>query len=213
MRDRLLKPLEHTEPLPGGGWLGSEFKRRLHDDDWWGSSHLALGLAHLRENPDALALGRFVHGPRRTPWVSMWNVSSWIAAEYPPLNSVVKMDTRTAALNCITSGPAAYTSLIGRTTALLEPFSVVAHSGNLYDHDRLFFLELARRGPLLVNLVAQVYVREHQDRDQHLMGDEVANAHIAAATNQVLDFCEEQHRCKRTGTPVAPRSDDGIRCA
>ncbi len=83
-------------------------------------------------------LGRFLHGYGERSWIyQCWNVTSWIAAEYPPLDSVVKM-TRNAALACITSGPAAYSSLIARKEALPEPFSMVAWGGNLFDHDRLF---------------------------------------------------------------------------
>ncbi|HEV3410402.1 MAG TPA: glycosyltransferase [Chthoniobacterales bacterium] len=207
-RDRLLKPVEHIELLFREALaLPNEFVAMLHDDDWWAPLHIAAGVEQLQQNPDATAYWAaafMVEGERS--WIShIWNVTAWIAAEYPPLDSVVKMDRKTAALTCVNSGPGAYASLIGPKEVLAETFAALAESANPHDHDRLFFLELAKRGPVLVNLTPQVYVRAHPARDQHTMGEDQAARHIAAATEQVLDLCAElgvdverewEHRCE-----------------
>ncbi|MBA2623459.1 MAG: glycosyltransferase family 2 protein [Chthoniobacterales bacterium] len=193
VRDRVIKPLEHTLLLfQEAAQRSAEFVAVQHDDDWWSPEHIRLGVAQLEQNPEALAYwaASFMVYSERSWIFQCWNVTSWIAAEYPPLDSVVKMDKKTAALSCITSGPASYPSLIGRKAALAEAFVPVVQTGNLFDHDRLFFLQLAERGPLLVNLTPQVYVRHHAARDQKVMGEDKAAQHIAAATDMVLEFCQ-----------------------
>lgn len=113
-----------------------------------------------------------------------------MAAGFPPINSVVKMDCKQAAVACLGSAAAHYSSLIAEKRALVSAFGVVSEGGNLLDNDRLLFLELARRGPLLVNLVPEVFVRFHTAQEQQSFSARSYRGHAGATTRAILQFCE-----------------------
>ncbi len=174
--------------------LTQEYTAILHDDDWWSPHHLANGLAQLGRHQDVSAYwstSYLVHG--ESSWlIQCWNESCWIASGFAPLTDVAKLDSKQAALACVGSGPAHYSSLIAEKHALAENFQVVAKTGNLHDNDRLLFLEFARHGPLLVNFIPEVFVRQHPAQDQRSLSYAESSKHISAATDIVLEFCREQ---------------------
>lgn len=166
----------------------------LHDDDWWGENHISTGLCHLHRHPDASsywASSFLVEGERS--WImSCWNFSSWIATEFGALTEVVKMGPRQAGLACLGSGPAHYSSLIAEKAALHHAFGEVAKSGNLFDNDRLLFMEFARGGPILMNLVPEVFVRQHPEQNQRDFSHAHSSTLVGTGTKAALDFCREQ---------------------
>jgi len=195
MRDPPLSPLEHGMALfAEAEILPNKHIAILHDDDWWGINHLSTGLNELEENPDASSYwsaSYLVYG--ESSWyLQCWNETCWIAKGFPPLSEVAKLDRREAALACVGSGPAHYSTVIAEKNALCESFQKVAKTGNLFDNDRLLFLEFAKRAPVLVNFVPEVFVRQHRAQDQRSFSFLDASAHIAAATTAVLEFCKEE---------------------
>lgn len=195
LRAPALKSLDHGIALfTEAAELPSTYTAILHDDDWWGIHHLENGLRELERQPDAQAYWTasfFVHG--ESSWyLQCWNEAVWVASDFPPTMDVVKLNRKQAALACVGGGAAAYTSLIAKKELLRDCFVEVAKSGNLFDNDRLLFLEMAKRTPLLVNLVPEVFVRLHQGQDQSSFTFQESSAHIAAATRTVLAFCTEE---------------------
>ncbi len=194
-RDPPLGPLQHGMALfAEAGTLPNQHVAILHDDDWWGINHLATGLNELEKNPDASSYwssSYLVYG--ESSWyVQCWNETCWIAKGFPPLTEVAKLDRREAALACVGSGPAHYSTVIAYKDALCESFLEVVKTGNLFDNDRLLFLEFAKRGPVLVNFVPEVFVRQHPAQEQRSFSLAASSEHIAAATRAVLEFCKKE---------------------
>lgn len=194
-REPALPPFDHGATIyDEARQLPSRYVAVLHDDDWWGTDHIANALTELRRYPDAKAYWStsfLVQG--ESSWMfQCWNESVWIAADYPPLSETVVLSRKQAALACLGSGPAHYSSLVAEKETLFEGFSAVKKTGNLFDNDRLLFLDLATRGPLLVNLVPEVFVRQHPAQDQASYTLQGSGEHIAAATRLVLDFCRNE---------------------
>ena len=193
-RDPPLRPLDHGRALyTHPDQIPSPYVAILHDDDWWAPHHIEDGLKALAASADAVAYwgtSFLVHG--ESSWfMQCWNESCWVVAGFPPTTEVVKLDKKQAALACVGSGPAHYSSLIAKKDILAEAFEAVYHTGNLHDNDRLLFLELSRRGPLLVNFVPDVFVRQHPAQDQRQLSSQDSYEHVAAATRIVLDYCKE----------------------
>jgi len=193
-RDPPLEALEHGAALTAEA-QGSEtqYVAILHDDDWWGINHIATGLDELHRNPDAAAYWSssfLLHG--ESSWfLQCWNESCWVVSGFKPVTEVAKLDLKQAALACVGSGPAHFSSLIGKKDAVLDGLSAVIKTQNRHDTDRLLFLELAKQGPLLVNFVPQVFVRQHSGQDQRSLSLEESTEHVAAATRDILKFCGE----------------------
>ena len=194
-RDPPLRSLDHGVALfTEAAELPSSYTAILHDDDWWGIHHLENGLRELQRQPDALAYWTasfFVRG--ESSWyLQCWNEAVWIASDFPPTTEVVKLNRKQAALACVGGGAAAYTSLVAKKEVLRDCFAEVSKSGNLFDNDRLLFLEMAKHGPLLVNLVPEVFVRLHRGQDQSSFSFQESAEHVAAGTRAVLAFCKEE---------------------
>ncbi|MBA2524181.1 MAG: glycosyltransferase family 2 protein [Pyrinomonadaceae bacterium] len=166
----------------------------LHDDDWWGTNHIFNAFNELEKHPDAVAYwasSYYMHG--EASWIMhCWNMTSWVASGFAPMTEIARLDRKQAALACVGSGPAHYSTLLARRKPLLAAADRVAKTANAHDSDRLFFLELARLGPLLLNLVPEVFIRQHPTQDQLSLSFEESNKHIAAATRLVLDFCKQE---------------------
>lgn len=193
-RDPPLPPLLHgVELFSRPEATRARYIAILHDDDWWGAHHLADGLAALEQHPDAPAYWStsFLVNGEASWFHQCWNESCWVAAGFPPTAEVVRLDSRQAALACLGSGAAHFSTLIARKEALGESFRAVADTGNLHDSDRLLFIELSRRGPLLMNFVPQVFIRQHPAQDQRQLSFRQSSDHVAAATRLVLDYCRE----------------------
>jgi len=174
--------------------LPAPFVAVLHDDDWWGTNHIGNGLSQLEANPDAVAYWStsFLVEGESSWFVRCWNISCWMAAGFPPLSKVAKLNRKQAALACIGSAAAHYSSLLAQKNVLVQAFSEVTRMGNLLDNDRLVFLELARRGSLLVNFVPEVFVRKHATQQQRLFSSTKHREHGGTTTRAVLKFCEEE---------------------
>ena len=191
-REPVLPPMDHGEALfREADAAGNAHIAILHDDDWWADEHLANALRYLGEDSEVVAYwsaSYLVHG--ESSWImQMWNMSCWVATDFGPLDAVVKMGPREAALAAIGSGPAHYSSLVAPRRTLLECMLDVKKTGNLFDNDRLLFLELTKRGPVLVKLLPEVFVRQHAGQDQRTMPLELSTEHVGAATRLVLNFC------------------------
>lgn len=194
-RDPTLKSLDHGLALfSEAADQSSEHVAILHDDDWWGVHHLATGLAELERDEAAVAYwsASFLVQGESSWYLQCWNESVWIATGFQSVNQIARLNRKQAALACVGGGPAHYSTLITRKESLRDCFSEVAKTGNLFDNDRLLFLELAKRGPLLVNLVPEVFVRLHQGQDQSAFSFAESSDHIAAATRSVLAFCKDE---------------------
>lgn len=194
-RDPALRALDHGLSLfQEAVHLPAKYVAILHDDDWWGINHLAAGLSALERDGESLAYWSasfLVHG--ECSWyLQCWNESVWIATGFQSLTEVAKLDRKQAGLACISGGAAHYSSLIAEKQTLLECFRDVAATGNLFDNDRLLFLEMAKRSPVLVNLVPEVFVRLHPAQDQSSFSFQESSEHVAAATRTVLEFCKDE---------------------
>ncbi len=188
-------PLEHgvaifneARNLPG------KYVAVLHDDDWWGNNHLLNGLHHLEASSAAVAYwsSSFLVDGEASWFRRNWNIACWLASGFGALNEVAKLDARGAALACLGSAPAHYSSLIAEKHAVAEAYSEVAKTGRLLDNDRLLFLALAKRGAVLVNLVPEVFIRQHQAQDQLSFSSASYREQAAASTRAVLEFGREQ---------------------
>ncbi len=193
-RDGGLTALEHGSLLYAEARkLPAPYVAILHDDDWWAFDHIANGLGHLQANPTApvyWSSSFFVQG--ESSWfMGCWNMSCWMVTDFGPLNELAILTLKQAALACVPSAPAAYSSLIAEKDALADAFQEATNEGNPFDNDRLLFLELARRGPVLVNLVPEVFVRLHSSQDQRSLSDTTAQKHAGAATRRILQFCKD----------------------
>ncbi len=195
LRDPLLGALEHGVALfSEARSLPNRHVAILHDDDWWGINHLSTGLNELEKHSDALVYwsASFLVYGESSWYLQCWNETCWIAKGFPPVTEVAKLNRREAALACVGSGPAHYSTVIAHKDALCESFLEVAKTGNLFDNDRLLFLEFAKRGPILVNFVPEVFIRQHPAQDQRLFSPPNSNQQIAAATRAVLEFCKTE---------------------
>ncbi len=194
-RDPPLFPMEHCAALLSEiRDVSNPYLAILHDDDWWGSNHIANGLEAFKEHPDAVAYWAtsFLLYGESSWFLQCWNESCWIVSGFKPVTEVAKLDLKQAALACVGSGPAHYSSLIGKTTEVTSGLLEVIKTRNLHDNDRLLFLDLAKRGPLLINFVPEVFVRQHPRQDQKTLTVEQSTEHVAAATRAILDFCNKQ---------------------
>jgi len=195
LRDPPIKALDHGLSLfTEAADLPGKYVAILHDDDWWGLNHLATGLKELERNADAVSYwsAAFLVESESSWYLQCWNESVWIATGFQPLTDVAKLDRKQAALACVGGGPAHYSTLIARKEVLRDCFAKVRETGNLFDNDRLLFMEMARLGPVLVNLVPEVFVRLHPAQDQSSFSYQESSEHIAAATRLVLAFCKEE---------------------
>ncbi len=165
----------------------------LNDDDWWGINHVANAVNRLEKHPDAVAYwASSYHVRGESSWIThCWNMAAWVAVGFPSLTEVVKLDRKQAALACVGGGPAHCSSLVARVEPFLAAANSVAATANLLDGGRIFFLELASRGPLLLNLVPEVFIRQHPAQGPLSLASEESNGHLAAATRRVLEFCKE----------------------
>lgn len=165
----------------------------LHDDDWWECHHLANGLSHLRLHPDASAYWTtsfFVYDKRS--WIiGCWNISVWMVAGFPALTDLAKLDAKKAALACVCNAPAHYSTLIARTDVLVESYNEVLRTKSPLDSDRMLFLALVKRGPALVNLVPQVFIRRHAAQEQEKFSSTASTEHMETTTRSVLAICRE----------------------
>src|SRR5262249_21371009 len=159
----------------------------LHDDDWWGVSHLATALTQLNVHPDSVAYWAscyLVYG--ESSWMECWNMTGWMASRFAPLTEVAKLDIKQAALACLPWTPAHYSSLVAKRNTFLECFNSVIETKTPYDNDRLMFLEFAKRGAVLLNLVPEVFNRRHTLQNSRAQEMENANEHVQATTEAIL---------------------------
>lgn len=166
----------------------------LNDEDWWGSDHIANGVNHLGTQPEATAYWAssfVVHG--ESSWfMDCWNMSCWVVTGFGAIDEVAELGLKEATLACLGSAPASRSSLIAEKHALAESFHETTKIGNPLDKDRLLFLELARKGPTLVNLVPEVFVRRHTVQDQRTPSPKGSSDDTGAVTRRILQLCEEQ---------------------
>ena len=192
LREPPLSPLDHACALyEEARGLGALFVAVLHDDDWWGPSHLGNGLAQLHADPNASAYWSssfFVWGERS--WIKQcWSISIWAISGFGRLDEIVTLDYRKSVLAALCGAPAHYSTLIGRSEVVADAFREVAMTDNSYDNDRLLFHALARRGSVVVNLVPEVFVRHHPANEQLLFPPAEVMRQSRGATTALLSAC------------------------
>lgn len=200
-----LDPKAHGDVLYAEAFeLRDRYTAVLHDDDWWCGDHLANALTNLSAHPEASAYWSsafVVEG--EASWISQcWNILAWIAAEYPPLTTVGIVDRAKAAVVCVVGTPAHFSTLVAKSDTLTAAFAEVGREGNLLDNDRLLFVELTKSGPLLINFVPEVFVRQHRTqaqrtfslRERRRLTADTTRALLQVYKREGIDVIEELRR-------------------
>jgi hypothetical protein len=150
-----------TSELPDATWTAM-----LHDDDWWGPTHLEDAFAALAAVPEAGAYfaNHFAVESESAPLGINPYSACWYAAGFPRLDEIWKMDRLAMAVACLAVTPSHYSALVTRT-AHFRQCAWVHSLRNPFDGDRLMMFALSRFGITLYNCMPRVFVRLHSGQD------------------------------------------------
>lgn len=151
----------------------------LHDDDWWGPSHLEIAINNLENAPHASVYhsGVFEVGGESSVLKCDNNFCFWFGSDYSPLTSIWDLSEKQVVLACLIHTPARYSSLVAKSKLLKMASEEVLATGNTFDNDRMFPIKLSQRGNVLYNPIPQVFIRSHPSQDQwsYLESDRIEN--------------------------------------
>jgi hypothetical protein len=160
----------------------------LHDDDWWGPTHLADSLARIEAYPDAVAsYAGFYEVASETALLKCdTNIMFWFGGNYPPLRAVWLLDECSVLLSCLLGTPGRYSTLLARAAAFHAAVAVTFREANPYDNDRRLLLEFARLGKIAFSPIPSVFIRLHPQQDSQSYAYAEHVRHMRATTMYAL---------------------------
>lgn len=167
----------------------------LFDDDWWSPEHLSLSIERLRDNPTAsasLAASFNTRGEFDQPW-SQSSDLFWLGTEMQEFWGTWILDCPKMAVASLFCTPGRYSSLVAPLELFREVNLKIERSGNLFDNDRMFFLELTRHGPVAFDPIPRVFIRVHPTAHSRSFKDVTRQHRIAQTTEWIINWCEMEN--------------------
>jgi hypothetical protein len=187
-RDPPVSPQEHL--CQALGEVNTPLFAFLHDDDWWGPTHLATGLAELCASPLASAYysSYFIVNGYSGPLQCHDNLGYWFAAGFPDFSHSWPISVKEAILACLVHTPSNYSSLLAKTDIMRLAISSPEWRFNPYDNDRWLPVALARHGPILFNPMPEVFALAHPGQESRQPAAAIITAQMIRTTEQILDY-------------------------
>jgi glycosyltransferase involved in cell wall biosynthesis len=142
----------------------------LHDDDWWGPTHLAEALGIFQHNQKVVAVysNHFEtlgpHHPVKIDSQRCWPI--WLAAGKDLGNPISELDSINVMLACILYvGSFHWSTIVARVHPFLESYQRLVEARNAFDTDRTCPTFLSHYGSIAYVNHANVYVRKAHTQD------------------------------------------------
>jgi hypothetical protein len=161
-----MKPLEHAKVLLEDFLGESPYTAYLHDDDWWGPSHLKNALEALESRPEVgtYSASHFIVSGEISKLNCCDNVFPWFGSSYAPMSSMWELSRLNVLMAQLLNTMAHYSTLVVRTE-ILRKAAYVFDLGNPFDNDRMLIFALSTFAPFLYNPMPEVFIRNHAAQD------------------------------------------------
>jgi len=146
--------------------LQGEFTAYLHDDDWWGPSHLKNALEAFEANPNAgtYASAHFAVAGEISQ-LGCGDISfPWFGSNYAPLSSIWELSRLNVLMAELLNTMAHYSTMVARTEVLRKA-AYIFDLGNPFDNDRMLIFALSTFGTFLYNPLPEAFIRNHAAQD------------------------------------------------